>query len=384
MKKLMCILILLLVPGAACCESWTVSEVNGMYYYVETFSGVWPEENIAQNTVFADDLVEQAVLLTATHVETEQQRIKTLLAIVQHDGKRLLIGGTADEQNVWKIWPAAETFLREGESYTLTAAEQSIKPGATIGILPCVAYEDGYYLIGYGDGYSVLQQYVNKDGCKINLTYPDGCYEWLEPTSEGTSMRREYYNICVPRYLAYLSADTFPRTEEELKAWSKAYPLTEGKTYVFAAHLREKPTGKSNSLGEYRFAPAEVLDEKPGTQFPWYQLRIGDTVGWMSGAYVVQSSENVNYSLAQALPMKIAQCTADTVLYTSPDGQEKQTLPAGVAGHIIAQCGDWYHIVLPQAELSWQTDQEGTYGYLRTGDVKVYSTLLNMAYGIEQ
>lgn len=118
MKKLMFILLLLFVPGVSCCESWTVSEVNGMNYYVETFSGVWPEKSIAQNTVFADDLVEQAVLLTAMHVKTGQQKIKTLLAVVQHDGKRLLIGGTADEQKAWKIWPASETFLRKGENYT--------------------------------------------------------------------------------------------------------------------------------------------------------------------------------------------------------------------------------------------------------------------------
>lgn len=118
MKKLMFILLLLFVPGVSCCESWTVSEVNGMNYYVETFSGVWPEKSIAQNTVFADDLVEQAVLLTVMHVKTGQQKIKTLLAVVQHDGKRLLIGGTADEQKAWKIWPASETFLRKGENYT--------------------------------------------------------------------------------------------------------------------------------------------------------------------------------------------------------------------------------------------------------------------------
>lgn len=89
-----------------------------MNYYVETFSGVWPEKSIAQNTVFADDLVEQAVLLTVMHMKTGQQKIKTLLAVVQHDGKRLLIGGTADEQKAWKIWPASETFLRKGENYT--------------------------------------------------------------------------------------------------------------------------------------------------------------------------------------------------------------------------------------------------------------------------
>ena len=150
---------------------------------------------------------------------------------------------------------------------------------------------------------------------------------------------------------------------------------------MFAANLRERPTGKSKSLGVYHKAPAVVLDSAPGTQRPWYQLRIGDTVGWMSGVYVVNNPYDVNHGLAQVVPPSIAQCRKEASLYLSPSGQVKQTLPAGTAMHIIADCDGWYHVVLPQGDISWKLDAGGIYGYVRKNEVLVYESLLGMKFG---
>ena len=388
MKKLVVLLLLLLWPAvAARGESWTVESGINLIYHAEQFEGALPEtvQDVLKGTPFAGDRVLQGVVVREDYKEPAKTHRSFLLLAAEHQGTVLLIGGLKSEGMEWKVWPASETFLRDNEEYTISAKPRLDKNGDVIVLLPAVVYADGYYMIGNMDGYSDVASYVsidgNGNGLAIIPSYPDYCYE-LHIYKNGERTDRWSCEICLPARLELMDADAFPRTKEDLDAWAKQYPLSEAGTYVFSANLREKPTGKSRSMGVYRKAPATILDSAPGTQHPWYKLRIGDTEGWMSGVYVAQMAGDVNHGLSQVTPPGIAQCNADTSLYLSPGGQVKQALPVGTAMHIIADCDGWYHVVLPREDITWKLDAEGTYGYVRVTDVTEYTTLLNMKYGV--
>lgn len=387
MKKLVVFLLLLLWPAmAARGETWTIDTAFNPVYYVETFGATLPDvcRDALAGTPFAADEIMQGVVLREDYKDPAEVQGYNMLLAVQHEGTPLLIGGTKAPKGKWHTWPASETFLRDDTDFAITAKANRDRHGGIISAFPAIVYGNEYYLIGNRGGYSDVYAYVHADeqgnGLSIVASYPDYYYE-LALWKGGERTDRESYEVCYPSRLELLDADTFPRTAEQLEKWSKEHPLVHEGVYVFAANLRERPTGKSKSLGVYRKAPAIVLDSAPGTQRPWYQLRIGDTVGWMSGVYVVNDPYDVNHGLAQVVPPSIAQCKKEASLYLSPNGEVKQALPAGTAMHIIADCDGWYHVILPQGDISWKLDVGGTYGYVRKDEVQVYESLLGMKFG---
>lgn len=388
MKKLVVLFLLLLWPGCvARGETWTIDTAYNPIYYVETFDAALPDvcRDALKGTPFAADTILQGVVLREEYKEPQELVGHGLLLAVEHGGSPLLIGGSKAPGEQWQVWPASETFLRDGEAFEITAKDNRDINGGIISVFPAIAYGNEYYMIGNGLGYCDVYAYVNVDdqgnGLSITVGYPDYCYV-LETWENGEWGRRKGYEICHPSRLELVDADTFPRTMEQLEKWAEQYPLSQEGVYVFAANLRQRATGSSKSLGVYRKAPAVVLDSAPGTQFPWYQLRIGDTTGWMSGVYVTSDPGDINHGLAQVIPPAVAQCRADTGLYLSPNGEIKQTLPAGAAMHILADCDGWYHVVLPREDITWKLDGQGTYGYVRMSDVAEYATLLDMKYDV--
>ena len=45
------------------------------------------------------------------------------------------------------------------------------------------------------------------------------------------------------------------------------------------------------------------------------------------------------------------------------------TFPAGTRMHVIFEDGDWLYVDIPQGEMNWMMDPEGTFGYVRKSDV---------------
>lgn len=390
MKKMVVLLLLLLWPGCvARGETWTVDTAINPIYYVETFGESLPEaaSDALDGTPFEHAKVRQGVVIRMDYKNPAKLKGHSLLLAAEHEGRTLLIGGTKLPGEQWKVWPASESFLRDQEPFEISARQRYDKEGNIGAVFPAVVYGEGYYMIGHGEGYSDIAAYVSVDangnGLWIVPSYPEFSYE-LYIYRDGERTEHLNYEICLPARLEMMDADTFPRTPDDLDCLAQQYPLSDQGTYVFAANLREKPTGRSRSQGVYRWAPAQVLESKPGVQSPWYKVRIGDTEGWMSGPYVESKPYTVNHGLGQVTPPAIAQCKSETNLYLSPEGKIKQTLPAGTAMHIIADCGGWYHVVLPRENITWKLDAEGTYGYVRMTEVTEYTTLLNMKYGITQ
>ncbi len=385
MKKLVVLLLLLLWPAvAARGESWTVDTPYNPIYYVETFGNALPEMAKAAlaGTPFAEDKAVRGVMVTEQYKDTQQMNRRFLLLAAEHQSVTMLIEGLELPESGWQVWAATETFLRGDESFAISARPRYDNQGRVMMVWPTVEYGQEVFYIGGYEGYSYVYAYENLDeqgnGIRVMSGFPGYSYEYSRMEQGVVAGETTYFCAEKPARLDLLDADDFPCNLEKLAMGAEAWERIEANLdtyYAQGANLREKPTGKSRSLGVYRGAVAEKLDAAPGTQHPWYKLRIGDTVGWMSGKYVICGEKMMT-------PPAVARCNADTSLYLSPGDQVKQTLPAGTAVHIIADCDGWYHVVLPREDITWKLDGQGTYGYVRMTDVTEYTTLLNMKHGV--
>lgn len=129
--------------------------------------------------------------------------------------------------------------------------------------------------------------------------------------------------------------------------------------YAAGAHLRTGPTGSAESLGQYNMdVPMVYLGkQEKGAQWPWYQVRIGNTVGWMSSNYI--------HSEPQHHPVPLGRTVYGCTLYaTADDTQPVVRLEPGTTFHILTEYNGMYHICIPRGEISYAVDAEGTYGYI--------------------
>lgn len=190
-----------------------------------------------------------------------------------------------------------------------------------------------------------------------------------------------HYACWWPQLEGMTSFDEYPVTQAqaaELAASSWA-GLPFDRLAVLGGNLREEPTGKSRSLGlSQGNVLGEILDQRPGVYDPWYQVRVGETVGWMSGGYVhaLNSDHHPNGMLK---PLKQATVKASVFLRRSPDDPSAvMTLEAGTELQVLFASADgWLHVVVPTAQALRFMDINGTYGYVRLEEVEAEG--LNLA-----
>ena len=141
---------------------------------------------------------------------------------------------------------------------------------------------------------------------------------------------------------------------------------------VLGGNLREEPTGQSRSLGlSQGNVIGEVLGQKPGVYEPWYQVRVGDTVGWMSGGYV-HPLDSVFYPNGILKPHKQAIVKEIIPLRRSQDDHGTvMTLQAGTELQVLfADSDGWLHVAVPTARALRFMDINGTCGYVRLEEVE--------------
>ncbi len=181
--------------------------------------------------------------------------------------------------------------------------------------------------------------------------------------SQGRSM----YFCTEPFWMDYLAdASGFPTTRGGMETLDKAATSISvsneaaGLGYTVGSHLRREATSKSESLGIYHAEVPLTLtgEERPGTQLPWYQVRIGDTLGWMSANYI-------HRELHQNYPVPLGRTADGCPMYAHPgDAQPLQQLEPGTTFHILTEYEGMYHICIPSGEISWDVDRNGVYGYI--------------------
>ena len=179
---------------------------------------------------------------------------------------------------------------------------------------------------------------------------------------------RKGYACANPFYLDYMAdVSSFPITREAAERCAIAHETAfaadaaANRVYSGGANLRAEPTSKSASLGVYACTvPMTFTGEtQAGTSRPWYQVQIGNTLGWMSSEYV----NTAPYLGVNTVPL--GRTTAATSLFAgTTDTQPSMALPAGVTFHILTEYKGMYHICIPSGELSWAVDVDGHYGYI--------------------
>ena len=146
-------------------------------------------------------------------------------------------------------------------------------------------------------------------------------------------------------------------------------------------NLRERATGESPSWGVYN-ARVKLLGEKPGKQAPWVHVRVGNIDGWVSGNYVHRRGKGDQmhvYSTA-ATVHPVGRARTETALMRMPGGEAVMQLKPDTYAHVLGERDGWLHIILPRGEMMWQTDWDGTYGFVRAKDVAVGVSMTDAKY----
>ncbi len=392
------ILTLLFAGASAMAEvkTWQLSKEDMSVYY----------EMVKFDTELPDDLMDAmsktpwAGWKCVNGIRQEERAKKTnvlkgsaALAAVQKGGKMMLLQFTCPDSKTWECFPAAEgKALLTGRDYEFDAVFNSSYPRVEI-VYPC---DDGgrevfrlnlnhrnsrpvmleHYRHEYADG-SVLTV-----GARVN----HDLFFYIETkSSAGTVTKEEVLQYPYPNLLEALDADRYPKSLDEVRSFMAANPrsVPDGYGILSSSNMREKTSSQSRSLGFYYFGtPAKILGTAPGKREPWYKVQVGQTVGYISGSYVLPAENmflNIPYPCA---PLTVGRTNIDCELKTAAASSAETTanLAAGTAMYVLADCGGWLHVCIPRDEVGYFMDIEGTYGYLRAQDVSQADTPLRLKY----
>ena len=397
MKRLMAFLMAALcLLSAAQAETFTLhkgeDEVqwlsSNLYWEAETFSGGVPEvllEAWAASPYAADEVL-SGVWLREYYFRLEGKENvlndQAMLIAMRHEGRNVLLGA-ARLSGKWMVRLQSETFLRDGEDFVLTALPDDL----TRANHACLAVQYGKeaYLISFSspDEPWQLNQYqrIREDGGLELLQMHYSGASWIV-RANGERVTQDNAYCLLPACLEALDADEVPASLQSLRAWEAAHPLTLGENegYMGGANLRQKATGSSRSLGVYTAgARVTLLGQAAGRDFPWYNVRVGEAVGWVSGAYFyTEELDRTNlYHFANEM-QPAARVKKMTSLLREPGGEALASLPAETEVHVLAQSGSWAHVIVPRGELTWQTDWDGDYGYVPVSALTVAASPLQL------
>ena len=140
---------------------------------------------------------------------------------------------------------------------------------------------------------------------------------------------------------------------------------------IFGTHELDKLQGRMLTVYEIKETEKIVLNagtpdnsSDEGRAFGRAMLAVnGKTVdvffGWMSSNYVDLSPD---YHFA---PIPLGRTPEGCPLYAcAKDKKPTAELAPGTTFHILAEYDGMYHICIPQGELTWAVDPDGTYGYI--------------------
>lgn len=367
-KRWMAVALLCMLPACAFAgvESVYLSEANGKLATVRySFSGEVPEAvcTVLQKHGYGDARCLNGLALERLVLETPEGqenawRMSDALVAVESGGVRTVLGlQWSEKPGISRLtdlgamgiaWDAVQWRFADAGMHTVdyewTIGERSYRLAVT--------GENLWYVKACGD-----VEWNPGMGCFLL----DGA--WL-PTPWTGCLK------CLGRL------DAFPDTAEAaretaLEAWGDC---ASGQMMTICANLRAEPTGTSESLGVYHASgvPAQRLGMVQGAWAPWYQVRVGETVGWCSSPYA-QPVEDIAQLVQEPSPdpLPAAAVRREILLRTAPDGPACTKLEPGVRVQVLAECADgWLHVAVPGCALNRWISPDGVFGYLRSDEVE--------------
>ena len=296
------------------------------------------------------------------------------LVAFEKDGRRQLIQ-LAFADDGWKILPLGENALYQTgdykvtydglhESFAIVYPLSEVKQAAFY-VTPLVHPNNGETSCTI-NAYECLNQ-MTWEAVWISVastSLPTWKREQLEP---GYTIKARF-----PEQLGLVSVELFPVEEEE--AINRNYPgLADDYVLVNGVNFRTQTDSRSRSYGELKPGTAiPVLDVVPGEPEPWIHTRIGTLEGYVVSNYTSWGGQ-IHHMVA---PQPVGKAKKEITLKRGKglfDGSAG-TFPAGTKMHIILEDGDWLYVDIPQREMNWLMDPEGTFGYIRRNDIVQAST----------
>lgn len=205
-------------------------------------------------------------------------------------------------------------------------------------------------------------------------SFSDGFMLNTLPIQEGSAVA---YNAYLPVWPEYMdSIADYPTTEDELKNLAETTWAAFDGTDIAAAggvNLRTEATSTSDSLGVYGMGTlVHVLGQEKGRDAPWYHVRVGHVEGWMSGVYVAFPRTREFVRSRGYIPLPVGRANQAVTLRTAMSDQSEAVCEVAqdTLMHVLNEpVNGWVHVMIPQGELSWQMDSDGTSGYLREEEI---------------
>ena len=356
LRRVFVLLTLLLLPAVVLAETFVP-------YEVFTFSGSLPErlKEPLRELITDESRILSSAAIQSNGCEYSDACYAALVLLDTKEGARLL-AAAQPEGLPWQVEDFTHLLRsRQDVSVSIYMDEYTRVPRLS------VDYHVPGGLVSDLVAFSVLWEITGHTDTAKGVT--------VAVTSRGIELTdSQGYLACQaaqPFFLEYMDdISVFPITREgalaqEARAESAVIASSlKAIMYAAGAHLRTGPTGSADSLGQYNTdVPMIYLGkQEKGAQWPWYQVRIGNTVGWMSSNYIHTEPQH------RAVPMgrTVYSCT----LYASADdAQPVVRLEAGTTFHILTEYQGMYHICIPRGEISWAVDAEGACGYIRKDNV---------------
>lgn len=374
MKRAFCLLlaleIALSVTALAKAQTYELEAgING-YFVCEDFGSEMPQ--MAKN-IFGSLICEHDEVLCGTlfqeHYRNSPGQVNRggALMAVNRDGKILLMSAKGDEGR-WNAGIETDSFLPPDADFSITTTG-----GESSYVHLTIDDRDMVYEIrttGTGGAYLYEYSWTDETGNALHMDCYNGKFMLREEGDWPYTILAE--GKAIPSRLSAWTADALPKTAEDIHAFEEKYPLQmdEDEAFITGVNLRERATGESASWGKY-FARVQVLGEQPGKQNPWIHVRVGGLEGWVSGNYVHGQGQGDQMHVYEAAVMvhPVGRAQTETALLQMPGGDAVMKLAAGTYVHVLGEKNGCLHVIVPRGELTWQTDWDGTYGFVKAADV---------------
>ena len=383
-------IILLLVANVAGAEtSW--NEI-GMFYRADDFGDTAPQEvqAVLKTTIFANDPVICGTVLEQSNPNNAEKVTAALLA-VRHEDHTLLLSVRG------KVSVIAEDFDHDLPFRITACASPYRRDGATDAT--------GYFFLISGNRWVGL----NKGDLSIGTAFTmssDGnndviginqCMTVRKAKSfiyDSESARPYYPSISLS--LNDWTIDEYPCNEAEVRDYEASHPLDWSQVYAFDCNMRENPTSRSKSYGILaKYVPVTLTgNQKQGSQMPWYEIKIGETVCWVAENYLtlhdahervmdsgLYAHEESDTFWAATNRSKICSVQRDTKLYSDVNmTQEIGVLQKNEIVSIAAEGNDSVLVCLSGDDPGHLVAGE-TYGWIQKSDVIIMDNVLQLKYG---
>ena len=369
---LLAALCLALCVQGACAQRYLLTDRSNSYFDCEDFAGALPA---SVQSAFGglmrggDEVICGTVFVERYRNEPLLNQRGAAMAAVRREG-RILLMGASHENGVWQAGVETDGFLPPDADFSITCLPMESEEYVTYVHLALICGDSSFLLRTLSNGGLYVYAYERRetDGSATRYQLSPGFYAYrkMEESLPLHSSRQQ-----IPVRLAAWTLEAFPTTLDGFLRWFDAHPVTlaadEG--YTAGVNLREQPTGQSKSWGEYS-AKVKILGSQAGQQVPWYHVQVGNLSGWVSGAYLrTQEHELIGTSVTSILP--VGRADGSVTLRQRPDGEAVCTVQAGMLMHVLAENDGWLHVILPRSALTWETDWDGTYGFVIAQEVTV-------------